>query len=100
AAMTIFRGALRQVPPSMLRSPAAVEAVMKPVANFVGWPSMVLPTGVSVLPDRISDLPGEWLLPPGYPLKVPREADRLLLWAHGGGFAFCSPGTHRLFLAK
>lgn len=52
-----------------------------------------------MLQESLSGVRGEWLLPAGMQ-EPPNQADRLLVWAHGGGFVFCSPGTHRLFLAK
>eukprot|EP00931_Biecheleriopsis_adriatica_P102615 TRINITY_DN77560_c0_g1_i1.p1 TRINITY_DN77560_c0_g1~~TRINITY_DN77560_c0_g1_i1.p1 ORF type:complete len:328 (-),score=53.03 TRINITY_DN77560_c0_g1_i1:17-934(-) len=94
--MSVFRGALRNVPLPLLREPSVVESLLQPVANNVGWPSLSLPAGISVHADTVAGLQGEWLLPTGQDAT----AERLLLWAHGGGFVFCSPGTHRFFLAK
>lgn len=92
AAVALFRRTLRAVPRSML-DPSAV-AYFQPLTNSVGFPSLVLPEGVAVEQDTVAGVPGEWLVPEN------GDQDSLLLWAHGGGFMFCSPGTHRQFLAK
>eukprot|EP00435_Cladocopium_sp_Y103_P022667 s356_g5.t1 len=92
AAVALFRRTLRAVPRSML-DPSAVT-YFQPLTNSVGFPSLVLPKGIAVEQDTVAGVPGEWLLPEN------GDQDSLLLWAHGGGFMFCSPGTHRQFLAK
>jgi len=75
AAMTLFRQTLRNVPPSVLHSPAAVQRFLQPVLNTVAWPSLTLPNGVSVQPDTIRGVQGEWLLPEQITLD---DAERLL----------------------
>lgn len=102
AALAAFRGALRTVPPSMLSSPTTVRRLFQPVANNLGWPTLGLPSEVTIIAGAASGddrLRGEWLIPGGQ-RSPPQRAERMLLWAHGGGFLFCSPGTHRRFLAR
>lgn len=91
--VALFRQTLRTIPRSMLVVPN-VE-YLQPLINKVGFPSLTLPAGVTVEPDTVAGVPGEWLLP-----DENSQEDTLLLWAHGGGFMFCSPGTHRQFLAR
>eukprot|EP00438_Fugacium_kawagutii_P033301 Skav219630 [mRNA] locus=scaffold628:231303:232130:- [translate_table: standard] len=57
-----------------------------------------MPSGVRVVQDTIADIKGEWILPEHF--KPNSHAERVLLWAHGGGFVLCSPATHRFFLAR
>lgn len=97
-ALTVFRQALKSVPVPLLQSTPMLQQILQPIANSAGWPSMLLPRGISVMPGVVGGIPGEWYLPGNK--KSTMEFERMLLWAHGGGFFFCSPGTHRLFLSK
>ncbi|NQV59117.1 MAG: alpha/beta hydrolase [Alphaproteobacteria bacterium] len=38
----------------------------------------------------------EWVSAPGVERTAKAGADKALLYLHGGGYAFCGPGTHRL----
>eukprot|EP00933_Yihiella_yeosuensis_P021644 TRINITY_DN17103_c0_g1_i1.p1 TRINITY_DN17103_c0_g1~~TRINITY_DN17103_c0_g1_i1.p1 ORF type:complete len:330 (+),score=36.57 TRINITY_DN17103_c0_g1_i1:165-1154(+) len=100
AAVTMLRQTLRQVPSPVLSSSATVQTLLQPVANSLRWPELVLQSGVKIQPDTVGGVPGEWLLPESFTHAPTAGTDRLLLWAHGGGFAFLSPGTHRLFLSR
>lgn len=99
ACMALMRETFRQVPPSLLGSGPAVR-MLQPATQFFRWPTTMLPRGVRVRPAELGGLQGEWLLPHGASVPTQASCERILLWAHGGGFVFCSPGTHRLFLAK
>eukprot|EP00928_Gymnodinium_smaydae_P033544 TRINITY_DN24001_c0_g1_i1.p1 TRINITY_DN24001_c0_g1~~TRINITY_DN24001_c0_g1_i1.p1 ORF type:complete len:336 (+),score=69.39 TRINITY_DN24001_c0_g1_i1:134-1141(+) len=97
-ALGAFRQALRFVPPGLVRSAPLTQGLLQPLANTVGWPPLALPRGVTVAQDELGGVPGEWFLPEAQ--REPLRSPLLLLWAHGGGFLFCSSRTHRLFLAK
>ncbi|CAJ1374892.1 unnamed protein product [Effrenium voratum] len=92
AALGLLRQSMRSVPRAML-APETLATYLQPVTNSVGFPAMLLPSGVDVELDTVGGVQGEWLLPA-------EASEDLLVWAHGGGFAFCSPGTHRQFLAR
>lgn len=49
--------------------------------------------GVSVQPVDESGVKGEWQIPEGAP------DDQCIFYCHGGGYAFCSPATHRAMTA-
>ncbi|CAE7331334.1 mlhB [Symbiodinium microadriaticum] len=94
AAIGVFRETLRRVPPWLLFSGA--DQFVKPVTNNFAFPSVTLPSRVTVEQDTVGGVPGEWHIPE----DANSHVDNLLVWAHGGGFMFCSPGTHRLFLSR
>ncbi|CAE6932529.1 mlhB, partial [Symbiodinium sp. CCMP2592] len=94
AAIGVFRETLRRVPPWLLFSGA--DQFVKPVTNNFAFPAVTLPSRVTVQQDTVGGVPGEWHIPE----DANSHVDNLLVWAHGGGFMFCSPGTHRLFLSR
>ncbi|CAE7781220.1 est [Symbiodinium sp. CCMP2456] len=94
AAIGVFRETFRRIPPWLLFSGA--DQFVKPVANNFAFPSVTLPSRVTVEQDTVGGVPGEWHIPE----DANSHVDNLLVWAHGGGFMFCSPGTHRLFLSR
>lgn len=96
--MGAFRTLLRNFPEPLVESAVASQTFLQPIANNVGFPSLLLPQDVSVKAGSIRGVKGEWFLPESSDSSA--GVDRLLVWAHGGGFVFCSPGTHRLFLAR
>jgi len=96
-AMGVLRETMRQVPVWAIRHPEFVRLWVQPVACSVGFPQPVLPSSIELRRGTANGIKGEWLLPSGI---KPGPWDRMLLWAHGGGFAFASPRTHRLFLAQ
>ena len=51
------------------------------------------PRGVTVTPVDAGGVPAEWVLPKNV------AQDAVLLYIHGGGFAICSPATHRHLVA-
>ncbi len=48
-----------------------------------------LPRDVTMTPELAGDVPGEWVVWDG------ADADRVVLWMHGGAHCLCSPVTHR-----
>jgi len=102
-ALGACRTLLRNFPEPLVASTAVSQGFLQPVANNLGFPSFLLPSDVSVKAGSVRGVRGEWFLPSSSKASAgstPPRADRLLVWAHGGGFVFCSPGTHRLFLAR
>jgi len=97
-ALGAFRTLLRHFPEPLVESATASQAFLQPIANNVGFPSLLLPRDVSVRAGSVRGVRGEWFLPASATSSA--GAERLLVWAHGGGFVFCSPGTHRFFLAQ
>jgi epsilon-lactone hydrolase len=53
-----------------------------------------IPRHVAVQPVHAGGVPAEWVIPKGAP------DDRVLLYAHGGAWVFCSPRTHRAMVAQ
>jgi len=70
----------------------SIQGVRRRVESSARW--LRTPRKVSVQPVQAGDVPAEWLIPQGAP------ADRVLLYFHGGGFAFCSLNTHRLMVSQ
>jgi len=100
-AVGAFRTILRHFPQNIAESSFSTQSFLQPVTNNVGWPAQLLPQEVTVKSDVVRGVRGEWYLPKASASEADgREEGSLLLWAHGGGFAFCSPGTHRMFLAR
>jgi len=97
--MGAVRTVLKNFPAPLVESETVSQALLQPIANNVGWPSLLLPQDVSVKVGSIRGVKGRWFIPGGSKASV-EGASRLLVWVHGGGFVFCSPGTHRLFLAR
>lgn len=94
-AVGAFRTALRHFPEPLVESPSVAQALLQPVANNFFFPTPLLPPDVTVKSDTVRGVRGEWFLP-----QRGGKGKELLVWAHGGGFAFCSPGTHRFYLAR
>jgi len=104
--MGILRQTLKIAGP-LGKSAPFVETFLQPVINKVKFPAPLLPYRVAITRATINGVPGEWLLPldadgdkPPKTGSADQRHERVLLWAHGGAFVLCSPGTHRLFLAK
>ena len=60
---------------------------LQPVINKVGFPSLVLPSGVSVEADQVGGVEGEWLLPED------EDESRVLLWVSSVMWAGAFFGT-------
>ncbi|CAK8999985.1 unnamed protein product [Durusdinium trenchii] len=99
-AIAVVRETVRRVPLSLLSSEKAVQSFLKPLAESIlrTVSSLSMPSGVQVIHDTIGDIKGEWILPDSY--EPHSHAEKVLVWAHGGGFVLCSPATHRFFLAR
>lgn len=97
--IAVVRETVRRVPLSLLNSEQAVQTFLKPLADSIGrtLSSLSMPSGVRVLRENIGGIKGEWILPDSCETD---SHEKVLLWAHGGGFVLCSPATHRFFLAR
>jgi len=65
------------------------------VRRVLGSRVQPAPAGVSVTPGELGGVPGEWLTSAASAAADGASPARMLLYVHGGGFAACSPGTHR-----
>lgn len=59
------------------------------VRRALGPPRLPPPRGVTITPDTLGGVPGEWVAADGVPARA------TLLYLHGGGYIACSPATHR-----